>query len=46
MGIPDHFIEHGNVEELLEEIHITSDELVLRVTESVTKKRKAGTHAL
>lgn len=46
MGIPDHFIEHGNVEELLEEIHITSEELVLRVTESVTKKRKAGTHAL
>ena len=28
MGIPDQFIEHGNVDQLLEEINVTSDEAV------------------
>jgi 1-deoxy-D-xylulose-5-phosphate synthase len=46
MGIPDRFIEHGNVDDLLEEIHLTSEELVIRITDSVTEKRKAGTHVL
>jgi 1-deoxy-D-xylulose-5-phosphate synthase len=46
MGIPDHFIEHGNVDELLNEIHITADELVLRIQNKMNKIDKAGTHAL
>ena len=46
MGIPDRFIEHGNVDDLLKEIHLTADELVIRITDTVTEKRKAGTHVL
>jgi 1-deoxy-D-xylulose-5-phosphate synthase len=46
MGIPDHFIEHGNVDELLHEIHITADELVVRIQNKMNKIDKAGTHAL
>jgi len=46
MGIPDQFIEHGSVDELLKEIHLTSDELVIRITDAVKENRKAGTHAL
>jgi len=46
MGIPDRFIEHGNVDDLLEEIHLTADELVIRITDTVTEKRKSGTHVL
>ena len=46
MGIPDHFIEHGNVDELLNEIHITADELVVRIQNKMNKTDKAGTHAL
>jgi 1-deoxy-D-xylulose-5-phosphate synthase len=46
MGIPDHFIEHGNVDELLNEIHITADELVVRIQNKMNKIDKAGTHAL
>lgn len=46
MGIPDHFIEHGNVDELLNEIHITADELVVRIQNKMNKIGKAGTHAL
>lgn len=46
MGIPDHFIEHGNVDELLKEIHLTSDELVSRIQQKMNKMGKAGTHVL
>ncbi|HSO56772.1 MAG TPA: 1-deoxy-D-xylulose-5-phosphate synthase [Paenisporosarcina sp.] len=46
MGIPDQFIEHGNVNELLNEIHLTADELVIRIEEKMKKIGKAGTHAL
>ena len=46
MGIPDHFIEHGNVDELLHEIHITADELVVRIQNKMNKIDKAGTHVL
>ncbi|MET1013304.1 MAG: transketolase C-terminal domain-containing protein, partial [Paenisporosarcina sp.] len=46
MGIPDHFIEHGSVEELLEEIHLTSDELVERIEDVIKEKRQTGTHVL
>ncbi|MBU9712196.1 1-deoxy-D-xylulose-5-phosphate synthase [Evansella tamaricis] len=40
MGIPDRFIEHGSVSSLLEEIGLTSDELVQRVNEIVPRKRQ------
>ena len=46
MGIPDQFIEHGNVDELLNEIHLTADELVIRIQQKMKKIGKAGTHAL
>ncbi len=46
MGIPDHFIEHGNVDELLKEIHLTSDDLVSRIQQKMNKMGKAGTHVL
>lgn len=41
MGIPDCFIEHGDVPELLNEIHITVDDLKQRVREQV-KQVQAG----
>ena len=31
MGIPDVFVEHGNVDELLAEIDLTTPEVVRRV---------------
>jgi 1-deoxy-D-xylulose-5-phosphate synthase len=31
MGIPDMFVEHGSVSELLQEIHLTSEEAVKRI---------------
>lgn len=46
MGIPDQFIEHGNVDELLNEIHLNSDELVTRIQNKMNKIGKAGTHVL
>ena len=46
MSIPDHFIEHGSVEELLDEIHLTSDELVVRIEDVIKEKRQSGTHVL
>ncbi len=46
MGIPDHFIEHGSVEELLDEIHLTSNELVVRIEDVIKEKRQTGTHVL
>lgn len=46
MGIPDQFIEHGNVDELLNEIHLNADELVTRIQKKMNKIGKAGTHVL
>lgn len=40
MGIPDQFIEHGNVDQLLDEIGLTSDEAVRVITAMVPKKRE------
>ena len=37
MGIPDIFIEHGDVSQLLEEIHITTDDIVKLVETSVNE---------
>lgn len=37
IGIPDVFIEHGEVNQLLEEIHITTDDIVKLVSTSVTE---------
>ena len=39
MGIPDHFIEHGNVNELLAEIGMTTENLVQNV-ESLDSRKK------
>lgn len=39
MGIPDHFIEHGEVDELLAEIGMTAKQLTLDV-ESLIKEKK------
>jgi len=38
MGIPDHFIEHGDVDKLLEEIGMTAEHLVQNIQEFITKK--------
>jgi 1-deoxy-D-xylulose-5-phosphate synthase len=40
MGIPDQFIEHGNVDELLEEIGFTTDNAVKKVISISPKKQK------
>lgn len=40
MGIPDRFIEHGSVGELLKEIGLTEDQIVKQITEIVPKKMK------
>lgn len=40
MGIPDRFIEHGSVNKLLEEIGLTTENLVLRLQTKVRKKQK------
>ncbi|WP_040228777.1 1-deoxy-D-xylulose-5-phosphate synthase [Bhargavaea cecembensis] len=44
MGIPDQFIEHGNVGELLEEIGMTDENLAIRIEELVGLSRPEGTH--
>ena len=41
MGIPDQFVEHGGVELLLEELHITTEETVARIL-SLVKKEAIG----
>lgn len=38
MGIPDHFIEHGDVDELLAEIGMTAGHLVQNVQNFISKK--------
>ncbi len=40
MGIPDYFIEHGSVDELLEEIDLTAEEVVKRIKRIAPKKQK------
>ncbi|WP_078545837.1 1-deoxy-D-xylulose-5-phosphate synthase [Litchfieldia alkalitelluris] len=40
MGIPDKFIEHGNVNELLEEIGLTTEDVQKRVHRILPKKQK------
>ena len=40
MGIPDKFIEHGSVNELLEEIGMTSEDVVERMGKLARKKQK------
>ncbi|MEK5185491.1 1-deoxy-D-xylulose-5-phosphate synthase [Solibacillus sp. FSL R5-0449] len=39
IGIPDEFIEHGEVDLLLEEINVTAEEAVKRITQLVPKKQ-------
>ncbi|WP_019414104.1 1-deoxy-D-xylulose-5-phosphate synthase [Paenisporosarcina sp. TG20] len=46
MGIPDRFIEHGNVEELLDEIQVNSAELISRIQQKVKKIGKVGSRVL
>lgn len=40
MGIPDHFIEHGDVACLLEEIGLTTEEVVKRISIMARKKQQ------
>jgi len=40
MGIPDQFIEHGNVHELLEEIGLTTEGIVKKINSMNIKKQK------
>ncbi|MFJ7826749.1 1-deoxy-D-xylulose-5-phosphate synthase [Psychrobacillus sp. NPDC096623] len=40
IGIPDVFIEHGEVNQLLEEIHITSDEIVEVVNRKIKESSR------
>ena len=40
MGIPDQFIEHGNVHELLEEIGLTTEGIVKKINSMTIKKQK------
>ena len=42
MGIPDRFIEHGDVPELLAEINVTADEAVRRIEALVNNTEKVG----
>ena len=38
IGIPDEFIEHGSVNELLAEINVTTEETIARITKLVQQK--------
>ncbi|WP_071395711.1 1-deoxy-D-xylulose-5-phosphate synthase [Bacillus tuaregi] len=40
IGIPDHFIEHGSVKVLWEEIGLTVDEVIKNISTMVIKKQK------
>jgi 1-deoxy-D-xylulose-5-phosphate synthase len=40
MGIPDYFIEHGSVDELLEEIGLTTDTVIKKIKMITPKKEK------
>lgn len=41
MGIPDQFIEHGDVAELMDEIHLNSDEVVRVIQKHVVSKARS-----
>lgn len=45
LGIPDQFIEHGDVAELMDEIHLNSDEVV-RVAKKLVTAQKAESKVL
>ena len=42
MGIPDVFIEQGNVDQLLEEIHLTKEDTIARLEELVKSNKVIG----
>ena len=42
MGIPDEFIEHGDVDQLLAEINVTAEEAVKRIEQLVPKNSQVG----
>lgn len=44
MGIPDHFIEHGDVNELLAEIGMTAQQLMIDVESLIQQKQIEGEH--
>ncbi|HSI66917.1 MAG TPA: 1-deoxy-D-xylulose-5-phosphate synthase [Planococcus sp. (in: firmicutes)] len=46
LGIPDHFIEHGGVAELMDEIHLNSDEVVNVIKQHVKTEKEAEFKAL
>ena len=46
LGIPDYFIEHGDVSELMDEIHLNSDEIVRVVKKRTQSKTQAGSSIL
>lgn len=45
LGIPDQFIEHGDVAELMDEIHLNSDEVV-RIARKLVSAQKAESKVL
>lgn len=46
IGIPDQFIEHGSVDELLNEINVTTDETVKRIKSLVENKQQVGSRTI
>ncbi|MCM3389292.1 1-deoxy-D-xylulose-5-phosphate synthase [Ureibacillus chungkukjangi] len=42
MGIPDLFIEQGNVDQLLEEIHLTKEDAIARIEQLVKSNKVIG----
>lgn len=42
MGIPDRFVDHGSVDLLLEELHITKEETIARIESLVRNKSSLG----
>ncbi|GLC88769.1 1-deoxy-D-xylulose-5-phosphate synthase [Lysinibacillus piscis] len=42
IGIPDQFIEHGDVDQLLEEIHVTAEDTVARMHVLLQQKQQVG----
>lgn len=42
MGVPDRFIEHGSVTKLLNEIGLTSEELIKRIHQLLKRKQQRG----
>ncbi|MFC5540283.1 1-deoxy-D-xylulose-5-phosphate synthase [Ureibacillus sp. FSL W7-1570] len=42
MGIPDRFVDHGSVDLLLEELHITKEETIARIESLVKNQKRLG----